>query len=67
MKTIKCSQVGGENCAFEVTAETPENAKAQFGEHAKVVHVEMVAKATPENMEKWNNDFNKTWAEAPDN
>jgi len=64
MKTIKCSQIGGENCTFEVTAETMEEAKGKFSEHAKVAHAEMVAAATPESTKKWNEMFEKTWAAA---
>ena len=66
MKTIKCSQVGGGDCTFEVTGETAEEVKGKFHAHAKEAHAEMVAKATPENMEQWNKDFEKTWADTPD-
>ncbi len=65
MKTIKCSQVGGDTCSFEVTAETAEEAKAKFGEHAKVAHADMMEKATPEDMANWDKDFHKVWEEAP--
>jgi predicted small metal-binding protein len=65
MKTIKCSQVGGEACTFEVKAETLEEAKVKFGEHAKVVHADMVAKATPESMTQWNKMFDDLWEETP--
>jgi predicted small metal-binding protein len=64
MKTIKCSDVGGENCTFEVTAETAEEAKNKFSEHAKVAHAEMVASATPESMKTWNETFDKAWESA---
>jgi predicted small metal-binding protein len=67
MKTIKCSQVGGEGCAFEVTDATVEEVKAKFGEHAKEAHADMVAKATPETMAGWNKGFGKLWAETPEN
>ena len=66
MKTIKCSQVGGGECDFEVTAETKEAAKEQFSAHAKEAHTDMVEAATPESMEKWNTDFDKVWEEAPE-
>ena len=61
MKTIKCSQIGGGDCSFEVTAGTAEEAKAKFGEHAKEAHAEMMAKATPESMQEWNVMFDKVW------
>ena len=67
MKTIKCSQVGGGSCAFEVTAATPEEAKQKMSEHAKVAHADMVAKATPESMAEWNTMFDKLWAATPEN
>ena len=62
MKTIKCSQVGGGTCTFEVSAATPEEAKQKFGAHAQVAHADMVKAATPESMAQWNADFDKTWA-----
>ncbi len=67
MKTIKCSQVGGGTCTFEVTAETSEEAKMKMGEHAKVAHADMVAKSTPESMAEWNTMFDKLWAGTADN
>ena len=67
MKTIKCSQVGGGTCTFEVTAATVEEAKAKMGEHAKVAHAEMMEKATPESMAEWKTMFDKLWADTPDN
>ncbi len=67
MKTIKCSQVGGGSCPFEVTTDTKEGARAKFSEHAKAAHTEMVKKATPESMKKWHSDFNKIWADTPEN
>lgn len=67
MKTIKCSQVGGVGCDFEVTAETLEDAGKQFSEHAKVVHADMVASSTPESMAEWNAGLAKLWEETPDN
>jgi len=67
MKTIKCSQVGGGDCDFSVTADTQENCAEQFSAHAKVVHAEMMEKATPESMQKWNEDLTKLWEETPDN
>ncbi|MBL7045868.1 MAG: DUF1059 domain-containing protein [Parcubacteria group bacterium] len=66
MKTIKCSQVGGEGCTFEATAETPEEVKTQMGEHAQVAHAEMMAKATPDDMSNWNKMFDKLWEETPE-
>jgi len=66
MKTIKCSQVGGEGCDFEVKAETAEDAKAQLSAHAKEAHAEMMAAATSESMEEWDKNFEKVWAETPD-
>ncbi len=67
MKIIKCSQVGGGACTFEVTAQTLEDAKMQMSAHAKEVHADMVAKATPESMAEWNTMFDKLWAETPEN
>ncbi len=67
MKIIKCSQVGGDTCSFEVTAETMEDAKAQMGAHAKEAHADMMAKSTPESMAEWNTMFEKLWAETPEN
>ena len=67
MKTIKCSQVGGGTCAFEVTTETMEDAKMKMGEHANEAHADMVAAATPESMSEWNVMFDKVWAETPEN
>jgi len=67
MKTIKCSEVGGGTCAFEVTTATPEEAKQKLGEHAKVAHADMMAKSTPESMAGWNTMFDKLWAEKPEN
>ena len=67
MKTIKCSQVGGGMCKFEVTAATAEEAKKKLGEHAKVAHADMMAKATPESMADWNKGFDKLWADTPEN
>lgn len=63
MKTIKCSQVGGGTCPFEVTVATAEESKAKFSEHAKVDHADMVAAATPESMKEWNAMFDKVWAD----
>jgi len=63
MKTIKCSQLGGETCTFEVSAETPEEAKQKFSDHAKEAHPEMVAAATRESMKEWGEMFDKVWAE----
>jgi len=67
MKTIKCSQVGGGACNFEVTATTLEDAKKQFADHAKVAHADMMASATPESMAEWNTGFDKLWSETLDN
>lgn len=67
MKTIKCSQVGGGACTFEVTAATAQEAKMKMSEHAKEAHADMVAKATPESMAEWNAMFDKLWEETPDN
>ena len=67
MKTIKCSQVGGDTCTFEVTANTAEEAKMKLGEHAKIHHADIMANVTPESMEKWNTMFDKLWAETPEN
>jgi len=64
MKTIKCSQVGGEGCDFAVMAETKEDAKNQFSAHAKEAHAEMMAKATPESMKEWGEMFDKVWETA---
>lgn len=64
MKTIKCSQVGGGDCTFEVSAETAEEAKSKFNEHAKQAHADMVATATPESMKEWNGMFDKVWESA---
>lgn len=66
MKTIKCSQVGGGTCPFEVTAATAEEAKMKMSEHAKTMHADMVASATPESMQEWNMMFDKLWAETPE-
>ncbi len=66
MKTIKCSQVGGGTCAFEVTGASADEIKEKFMAHANEAHAEMVAAATPESMAKWNADFDKTYAETPD-
>lgn len=67
MKTIKCSQIGGEECSFEAIAATAEEAKAMFSEHAKVAHADMVANSTPESMKEWNDKFDKIWEETPVN
>ena len=67
MKTIKCSQVGGGTCTFEVTASTVEEAKMKMSEHAKIDHADMVAKSTPESMKEWNDMFDKLWTETPEN
>ena len=66
MKTIKCSQVGGGTCSFEVAAKTAEEAKVKFSEHAKIAHADMVAKSTPESMKQWNAMFDEVWAAAPE-
>jgi predicted small metal-binding protein len=66
MKTIKCSQVGGDACSFEASGETTEEVKAKFSEHAKEAHADMLAKATPESMAEWNKDFDKIWEETPE-
>lgn len=65
MKTIKCSQVGGGTCSFEVTAETAEESKMKFSEHAKEAHADMMAAATPESMKEWNEMFDKVWHDTP--
>lgn len=67
MKTIKCSQVGGDNCVFEVTTETVDDAKIQFNEHAKTAHADMMKDMTSEKMAEWNTMFDKVWAGTPDN
>ncbi|MFZ2522188.1 MAG: DUF1059 domain-containing protein [Minisyncoccia bacterium] len=67
MKTIKCSQVGGVGCNFEVTSATKEDAKKQFADHAKVAHADMMAKATPESMAEWDKGFDKVWETTPEN
>ncbi|HEX9608718.1 MAG TPA: DUF1059 domain-containing protein [Candidatus Paceibacterota bacterium] len=66
MKTIKCSQVGGGQCPFDVTAETVEEAKQKMSEHAKVAHADMVAQATPESMTEWNKMFDELWEATPE-
>lgn len=64
MKTIKCAQVGGGSCPFEVSAETLEDAKMQMSAHAKEAHADMMASATPESMAEWNTMFDGVWAAA---
>lgn len=66
MKTIKCSQVGGGECTFEASGETAEDVKMKMGEHAKVAHADMIAKATPESMKEWDAMFAKVWEETPE-
>jgi len=66
MKTVKCSQVGGGECPFEVSVETAEEVKAQFSTHAKEAHAEMMASATPESMAEWDKNFDMVWGEAPE-
>lgn len=66
MKTIKCSEVGGETCKAEFSGETAEEVKQKLGEHASVAHREMMEKATPESMEEWNKMYQNLWAETPD-
>ncbi len=67
MKTIKCSQVGGGMCSFEASGNTAEEVKAKMGEHAKMAHADMIAKATPESMADWNKMFDDLWAKTPEN
>ena len=63
MKTIKCANVGGGDCPFEVGASTVDEAKSKMSEHAKTAHPDLVAKATPESMAEWNTMFDKLWEE----
>jgi len=65
MKKVLCSQVGGETCPAEFTAETKEEMLTQLGDHAKVSHAEMMASATPESMADWNKGFDAVWEAAP--
>jgi predicted small metal-binding protein len=67
MKTVKCAQVGGGTCPFEVTTATAEEAKTQMGDHAKEAHAEMIASATPESMAEWNTMFDKVWEDTEEN
>ena len=67
MKTIKCSQVGGDTCSFEVTVATAEEIKMKLGEHAKVAHADMIAKYTPESIKEWNMMFDKLWMSTSEN
>ncbi len=68
-KTIKCSDTtpqGG--CDASFTADTPEDAKAQLTAHARESHADMMAKATPEDITKWNANFdNNVWPNAASN
>jgi predicted small metal-binding protein len=67
MKTIKCSQVGGGECAFTATGSTQDEVKGLLSAHAKEAHAEMVAAATPESMEEWGKMYAGVWESAPDN
>jgi len=66
MKTIKCSQVGGDTCTFEAAGATAEEVKMKMSEHAKTTHADMVDNATPESMAEWNTMFDKLWADTPE-
>ena len=67
MKTIKCSQVGGGERAFEASGETADEVREKMSEHAKESHADMVEKSTPESMAEWNQMFDKLWEETPEN
>ncbi|MFA7308949.1 MAG: DUF1059 domain-containing protein [Patescibacteria group bacterium] len=66
MKTIACALVGGVGCDAKFTAETAEEMKSMFSEHAKVAHADMMAASTDESMAEWNTMFEKVWAETAD-
>jgi predicted small metal-binding protein len=66
MKTIKCSDVGGDTCMFEATGETAEDVKMKLGEHAKVAHADMMAKSTPESMAEWDKMYADLWEKTPE-
>ncbi len=66
MKTIKCSQVGGEGCDAVFSAETPEEMMEKMGAHAKEAHAEMMANATPESLKEWGGMFRGVWDATPD-
>ncbi len=70
MKTITCRAMGG-MCDEPLQAGSADEMMAVGMKHLEAVHPEMAAdvKAMPKDdpmMVKWSEDFNKTWADAPD-
>jgi len=63
---MTCAQVGGGTCPAEFSAETAEEMKKKIGEHAKVAHADMMAKATPESMKEWDEMFQREWDKTPE-
>ncbi len=66
MKTIKCSEVGGDSCDFVVTTSTNEEARMKLLEHAKEAHPQMFKNATPEARTDWDAKFQKVWDHSPE-
>ncbi len=71
MKTITCRQMGG-MCDEPISGNTPEELIGVGMEHLKVAHPDMAknVESMPSDhpaMVKWNEDFQKTWADTPDN
>lgn len=68
MKKMTCKDMGG-SCNFKMTANTTEEMIAQGMAHVKMSHpeiVEQMSKMTPEENEKWNNDFKTKWETTPE-
>lgn len=64
MKTIKCSEVGGDSCDFSVTTSTIQEARMKLLEHAKEAHPEMFKSATPDARTEWETKFKNVWDHA---
>ena len=70
MKTLTCAQMGGP-CEAEVKGATPEEMLAAGMTHLEEAHPEMVdaVKNMPKDdpsMVKWNEDFQKSFADSPE-
>jgi predicted small metal-binding protein len=70
MKTMTCTQLGGE-CDTKITGNTPEELISNGMQHLESAHPQMAAdvKAAPKDspmMVAWNEKFMKDWADTPD-
>ncbi len=70
MKTLTCSQLGGP-CDAKISGNTPEELMENGMAHLEQAHPDMAANvkaALPNDprMLEWNQKFEKTWANTPD-